>query len=78
MMTNKHLVLDRNALANERVARNFAARAHSGILLNFNKATDARFIPNRTAVKINEAEYLYGTSQDNVGSDAVKRFHIIL
>src|SRR5262245_22097266 len=77
-MTNEYVVLDSDAFTNERVARNFAAGADGGILLNFNKTTDARLIPNRTAVKVSKAEYLHRTSQGNIGSDAVKRFHAVL
>ncbi len=77
-MTNKYVVLDSDAFANKRVARNFAARADGGILLNLNKATDARLIPYRTAVKVSETEYLDGPSQGNIGSNAVKPFHAVL
>jgi len=52
--------------------------ADDGILLNLNKTTNARLIPHCTAVKVSEAEYLYGTSQGNIGSDAVTRFHAVL
>src|SRR5689334_24062672 len=78
MMTNKYVVFDRDAFADERVARNLAAGADDGILLNFNKATDARLIPHRTAVKVSEAEYFYGTAQADISSDAVKRFRTVL
>src|SRR5512132_1452204 len=77
-MTNKDIVLDSDTFANERVARNLTAGADDGILLNLNKTTDARLIPHCTAVKVSEAEYLYGTSQRNIGSDAAKRFHAVL
>ena len=77
-MTNKYVVFDGDAFADERVARNLAAGADDGILLNLNKTTKARLIPHCTAVKVSEAEYLYGTSQTNIGSDAVKRFHAAL
>jgi len=46
--------------------------------LNLNKTTNVRLIPHCTAVKVSEAEYLFGTSQGNIGSDAVKRFHAVL
>ena len=77
-MANKYVVLDSDAFANERVARNLTAGTDDGILLNLNKTTNARLIPHCTAVKVSEAEYLYGTSQGNIGSDAVKRFHAVL
>src|SRR5882724_5939434 len=73
-MANEYVVLDSDAFANERVARNFAAGADGGILLNLNKTTDARLIPHCTAVKVSEAEHLDGPPQGNIGSDAVKRF----
>ena len=77
-MANKYVVLDSDAFANERVARNLTAGTDAGILLNLNETTDTRLIPHCTAVKVSEAEYLYGTSQGNIGSDAVKRFHAVL
>ena len=78
MMTNEHVVLDSDSFANERVARNLTAGTDDGILLNLNKTTNPRLIPHCPAVKVSEAEYLYGTSQGNIGSDAVKRFHAVL
>src|SRR5258707_15855838 len=77
-MANEHLVLDGDAFANKRVARNLAAGADGGILLNLNETTDARLIPHCTAVKVSEAEHLDGPPQADIGSDAVKRFHAIL
>ena len=76
--TNKDIVLYGHAFTNERVARNLAAGADGGILLNLNKTTDARLIAHRTAVKVSEAEYLDGASQGNIWSDTVKRFHAVL
>ena len=78
-MANEYVVFDSDAFTNERVASKFcSARACGGVLLNLNKTTDARLIPDHTAVKINEAEYLDGASQESIGSDAVKRFHAVL
>src|SRR6266576_174912 len=77
-MTNKYVVLDSDAFANERVARNLAAGTDDCILLNLNKTTNARLIPHCTAVKVSETEYLDGTSQGNIESDAVKHFHAVL
>ena len=77
-MADKYVVLDSDAFTNERVARNLAAGADGGILLNLNKTTDARLIAHRTAVKVSEAEYLDRASQGNIGSDTVKRFHAVL
>src|SRR3954453_8557160 len=77
-MTNKYVVFYGNAFADEGVARDLTAGADDGILLNLNKTTDARLISYCTAVKVSEAEYLYGTSEGNIGSDAVKRFHAVL
>src|SRR5258705_6866577 len=71
-MANEYVVLDSDAFANERVARNLAAGADGGILLNLNETTDARLIPHCTAVKVSEAEYLDRPSQADIGSDAVK------
>src|SRR5206468_9099559 len=48
--------------------RNFAAGTYGGILLNLNKTTDARLIPHCTAVKVSEAEYLDGPSQETSGA----------
>jgi len=77
-MADEYIVLDSDAFANERVARNLAAGADDCILLNLNKTTDARLIAHRTAVKVSEAEYLDGAPQADIGSDAVKRFHAVL
>src|SRR3954466_2876514 len=77
-MTNKYVVFYGNAFADEGVARDLTAGADDGILLDLNKTTDARLISYCTAVKVSEAEYLYGTSQGNIGSDAIKRFHAVL
>src|SRR5262245_48542497 len=77
-MTNKYVVLDRDAFANEGVARNLTASTDDRILLNLNKTSDARLIPHCAAVKVRESEYLYGAPQDNIGSDAVERFHAVL
>src|SRR5215208_8293315 len=76
-MTYEHVVLDSDAFANERVTRNLTAGTDDSILLNLNKTTNARLIPDCTTVKISETEYLYGTPQGNIGSDAVKRFHAV-
>ena len=77
-MANEYVVLDSDTFANERVARNLAAGADGGILLNLNKTTDARLIPHCTAVKVGEAEYLDRPSQADIRSDAVKCFHALL
>src|SRR6266403_782105 len=77
-MANEYVVLDSDAFANERVARNLAAGADGGILLNLNETTDARLIPHCTAVKVGEAEHLDRPSQADIGSDAVKRLHAVV
>ena len=77
-MTNKYVILDSDTFANKRMARNLTAGTDDGILLNLNKTTNPRLIAHCAAVKVSEAEYLYGTSQGNIGSDSVKCFHAVL
>src|SRR5262249_53749851 len=78
VVADEYVILDNDAFANERVARNLAAGADDGILLNLNKTTDARLVPHCTAVKVSEAEHLDRPPQADIGSDAVKRFHAVL
>src|SRR6266516_4386131 len=67
-MSNEYVVLDSDAFANERVARNLAAGADGGILLNLNETTDTRLIPHCTAVKVSEAEHLTDRPRQTSGA----------
>jgi hypothetical protein len=49
-MSDKDVVLDGDALANEGVARDFAVAAHTRVLLNLDKRPDFGVVTDFTAV----------------------------
>ena len=64
-VADEHLVLDGHALADEGVRRNFAARAHAGVLLDFYKRPDLRVIADLAAVEV----YKRGVENLNVAAE---------
>lgn len=53
-MTYENVVLDGHALTNEGMARDFAAVAYLGVLLDLDKGTDLCLVSNLTAIKVDE------------------------
>jgi hypothetical protein len=53
-VAHENFVLDHDASADERMARNLAARANPRPLLNFDESADARLVADGAAVKIDE------------------------
>lgn len=51
---HEHLVLDRHALAEKRVALDLAPRAHDDVLLDLDEGPDPRLIADPAAVEVNE------------------------
>jgi hypothetical protein len=54
MMSNKDVILNGYAFADETVAGNFAALPDLDPLLNFDESTNFRVVPNLASVKINK------------------------
>jgi hypothetical protein len=61
-VADKTLVFNLDTFADKTVRRDLAARTDNRILLNFNKRSDLRFVPNRTTVKIDK----FGLKNSNV------------
>src|SRR6266576_3910347 len=62
-MTDKHVVLNVYALADERMAGNLAAAPDPRILLNLDEGPDFGFVANFTAIEVNEFGELYVFSE---------------
>src|SRR5881227_1981867 len=71
-VADEDFVLDADALADEGVARNLAARAYARALLDFDEGADARLVADAAAVEVDEAVDSNVAAQDNVRSDAAK------
>src|SRR5688572_18680267 len=54
IVTNEHLVFDRDAFTNESMTAHFAAAADPGPLLHFHERPDLRLVTNLATVKICE------------------------
>jgi hypothetical protein len=53
-VTDKHLILDLDALTNKRVRRNFAGLAHTRVLLNFHESANPGARSDTAPIQINE------------------------
>src|SRR6266849_1932459 len=53
-MTDEHVVLDRDAFANEAMAGDLAVLSDCCILLNLNKCSDFRVVADLAAIKVDE------------------------
>src|SRR6266702_2669392 len=53
-VAHKYVVFDMDTLANKRMARNLAATANPGVLLNLNERTDFGFVPYFATVQVDE------------------------
>src|SRR5262245_5234494 len=65
-VADEYLVLDRHALADERVARDLAPGADRGVLLNLHERPDPRVVADPAAVQVDKA----------VDGDVSPEFHI--
>jgi len=74
-MPDEDLVLDGDALADERVARHFAAPADGGIFLHFDEGADLRPVADRTAVEVDEAGELHVAPEPHVVRDCLVLIH---
>jgi hypothetical protein len=70
-VADETLVFDRDALANKGVRRDLATLADRRVILNFYKRADLCFVPDRTAVQVNQVRLKDAdvASQDYVGGD---------
>jgi hypothetical protein len=68
-MADEDLVLDGDALADERVARDLAPLADGGVLLDFDERADLRVVADTASVEIDEiGESDTGSQLDVVGN----------
>jgi hypothetical protein len=73
-MTHKNLIFQRDALANESMARDLTPAANFRAFLNFDEGADLGFIPDFAAVEVDEAEDLDAFAEFDVWGDLlVKR-----
>ena len=54
-MADEDVIFDRDALTDERVARNLAAAADPGVLLDFDERADLRLVADLAAVEIDKS-----------------------
>src|SRR5205085_1647086 len=71
-VADEDFIFDADALADEGVARNLAARTHAHALLDFDEGADARLVADAAAVEVDEAVDSNVAAQDNVRSDAAE------
>src|SRR3954468_6894473 len=71
-VADEDLVFERHALADEGVARNLAARAHRGALLDLDEGADARLVADAAAVEVDEGVNLNVAPEFNVRRDAAE------
>src|SRR5579863_1638743 len=71
-MTDKHFVLDRDARANKRMTRYFAAPTDFRVALNLYKCTEPGIIADQAAVEIHKRREPHALAQADVVGDAAK------
>src|ERR1700693_4387359 len=74
-VTNKHVVLDRDAFANEAMAGDLAILSDSRILLNLNKSPNFRVVTDFATIKIDELRQFDVLTKFDVGGNAVMIHH---
>ena len=72
MVSDKNVVLQSYAFADEGVAGNFTAAANFCAFLDFDKRADFYIVADFTAVKIGEAENADISAQLHIGSNFLK------
>jgi hypothetical protein len=76
-VADEDLVLDLDALADERVALNLAAPPDHGSFLDLDERSDLRLVADFTAVEIDELGELHIFSQLHVRCDTEIFFHAV-
>src|ERR1700733_13540978 len=74
-MSDKYVVLDLDAFADECMTRDLAAFSDRGVFLDFDKRADLRLVPNFTPVEIDEFGKLDALSKLNVRSNRAVFVH---
>ena len=69
---DEHVVFNGDAFADKGMARNLAAAAHFGILLNLDKGADLSLVAHFAAVQVDELRQADATPQLDVGGNAQK------
>jgi hypothetical protein len=68
-MTNKDMVFNRDAFADERVARDFAPLSNAGVFLDLHKGANLGFIADAASVQVDELSELHVLSELHIRRD---------
>ena len=68
-MADEHIVLDRDALADEAVRRNLAPAPNLSVLLNLHEGADLRVVTDATPIEVDEFRMMnhHPFAEDNAG-----------